>query len=229
MGTVTKRSGAIAKRERGRKEMRASILTAAQQIIDTDGLDALTIRAVATRLGYSPGALYEYFSSKEQILGTLYFAGQQGLGDACQHAVASLPGNASPADRITALGQAYRAHALANHQTFRLIFSLFSSPPEEQDLAAKYEQGVNAFAMLIDAVEEGIGDGTIVPAPAPFLATSLWVAVHGFVSLELGGHFEHHTPTGQGVVAGAEAGLHDAMFQNLLDLVLRGLLFQPPA
>src|SRR5680860_201681 len=105
-------TGASDRRERSRQDMRTSILEAAGDIVDVAGIDGLTIRAVAQAVGYSPGALYEYFDSKEAILVALYFGGADGLGAHCERAVTSLPHGSSAIDGFAALGHAYRAYAM---------------------------------------------------------------------------------------------------------------------
>lgn len=45
-----------------------AIATTALAIVDTDGLDALTMRTVAKALGTGPASLYAYVSSKEELL-----------------------------------------------------------------------------------------------------------------------------------------------------------------
>ncbi|MCA1702106.1 MAG: TetR/AcrR family transcriptional regulator, partial [Actinobacteria bacterium] len=47
---------------------RTRILRAALRLIDTQGLSALTMRALATELAVSPMALYNYVSDKEELL-----------------------------------------------------------------------------------------------------------------------------------------------------------------
>lgn len=47
---------------------RDRVLSAAVELADTEGLSALTIRALATRLGVKPMALYHHVSSKDEIL-----------------------------------------------------------------------------------------------------------------------------------------------------------------
>ncbi len=46
----------------------ASIVERAIQIGDTEGIDAVTIRRLATDLGVTPMALYWHFKNKEQLL-----------------------------------------------------------------------------------------------------------------------------------------------------------------
>lgn len=47
---------------------RAAIAAAALDLMDTEGVPALTIRALAAKLGVAPMALYNYASTKEEIL-----------------------------------------------------------------------------------------------------------------------------------------------------------------
>src|SRR5687768_17769497 len=72
-------SGAALRREQGRREMRAAILDEARRLLTEEGPAALSMRAIARALGYSPAALYEYFPSKEDIFAALYFEGAGGL------------------------------------------------------------------------------------------------------------------------------------------------------
>jgi len=55
-------------RARRRAERRQSILDTALELIGTRGLDGLTVHALAGALDLTPGALYRYFKSKDEIL-----------------------------------------------------------------------------------------------------------------------------------------------------------------
>lgn len=48
-----------------------AILTAALQLLESDGVDQLTTNHVAERAGVSIGTVYQYFSDKQAILGAL--------------------------------------------------------------------------------------------------------------------------------------------------------------
>jgi AcrR family transcriptional regulator len=58
-------------------EMRARILDAAREILRTEGYAALTIRAIADRIGSSPMTLYTYFRNRAALMAAL---------DECQRA-----------------------------------------------------------------------------------------------------------------------------------------------
>lgn len=50
---------------------RAHILTAAREVFEERGLDGASMREIAKRAGYTPGALYSYFDAKEEIYAAL--------------------------------------------------------------------------------------------------------------------------------------------------------------
>jgi TetR/AcrR family tetracycline transcriptional repressor len=52
---------------------KAAVIERALQLTDADGLDALTIRKLATALGVTPMALYWHFRSKEDLLDALAY------------------------------------------------------------------------------------------------------------------------------------------------------------
>ena len=56
--------------ERGRLTKQA-VVQRALALADADGLDALTIRRLATELGVTPMALYWHFRNKEELLAGL--------------------------------------------------------------------------------------------------------------------------------------------------------------
>ncbi|MBA2775100.1 MAG: TetR/AcrR family transcriptional regulator [Chloroflexia bacterium] len=216
-------TGASARRERGRQEMRVAILEAAARIMETDGIDGLTIRAVAEAVAYSPGALYEYFDSKEAILKALYFGGADGLGAQCERAVASLPPESSAIDAIVALGRAYRAYALDHPDLYRLVFGGWTTPPLAAAVECEEEESRGGFGTLADVASRGIAEGTLVDLPPAVIAVTTWATVHGFVSLELTGHLTGGDGPGM-PPASPEVGrqTRDQLFEALLRMALYG-------
>ncbi|MCO1579036.1 TetR family transcriptional regulator [Crossiella sp. SN42] len=60
-----------APRTRGRLN-RSLVLAKAIELMDADGVDGLTIRALATALGAKPMAIYTYFAGKDELLAAAY-------------------------------------------------------------------------------------------------------------------------------------------------------------
>lgn len=225
MLTKQELTGASARRERGRQEMRTAILAAAGRIVGADGIDGLTIRAVAQAVGYSPGAMYEYFDSKEAILKALYFGGADGLGAHCERAVTSLPPDATAIDAIVALGHAYRAYALKNPDLYRLVFGGFKTPPQSPPADCEEEESAGGFGTLAEVASRGIADGVLIDLPPAVIACTAWAGVHGFVSLEITGHLTGGDGPGVPPPSPEEGQLRrDALFDAHLRMALFGLV-----
>lgn len=218
-------SGAAARRARNREQMHTAILTTAEALVTEHGVDGLTIRNLAQALSYSPGAIYEYFDSKEDILCGLFFQGTSGLGATMEAVVAAMP-DASAPDRLIALARAYRAHAIANPALYRLAFGGMSYVPEAPksfDHAGQAEAETGGFGTLVRVVREGLAVGSLVDAPVEHLVHAAWTAVHGFVSLELQGHITGLDPTGTVELSPEAARAHrDASFEGVIRLMLLG-------
>jgi len=81
------------------------------------GLEGASMREIARRAGYTPGAIYSYFDSKEAIYGALLGESLERLHAAVQ---AMQPADASPAAELVA-----RAHGW---------FDFYAANPRELDL-----------------------------------------------------------------------------------------------
>ena len=68
--TSPRESGAVADRADGERTRltKAAVVDRALRLADADGLEALTIRKLATDLGVTPMALYWHFRSKDELL-----------------------------------------------------------------------------------------------------------------------------------------------------------------
>ena len=59
------------RKERERDERRDLILSAASEIITTEGIDNFSVRKLATKIDYSPSIIYHYFEDKDDIINQL--------------------------------------------------------------------------------------------------------------------------------------------------------------
>lgn len=213
-------TAAVARRERGRQEMREAILVAARRILAEEGVDALSMRAVARAIGYSPAALYEYFTAKEDLEQSLYFEGAGGLEGRLQSTLASLPPAATAAEALTALGHAYRAYALDQPELFRLIF--FRRGPIAPAGRPGEDGSSGGFDSLLNVITRGIENGEFVSVPPPVLALTAWSVVHGFVVLELSGVLGGGGPPGVTLGKDGTPSL-DPLFAAIIDLMVASI------
>src|SRR5882672_7005059 len=97
------------KRRAGRQQAvsehkRELILDAAREVFATEGLEGASLRAIATRAGYTPAALYFHFDSKEAIYAEVLRDSLTALGAAVDRAVAKTKG---PKQKLMAAAMAF--------------------------------------------------------------------------------------------------------------------------
>lgn len=66
-------------KEAKKKLIKDTILEAAREIVEESGFEELSIRKLATKVGYSPGNIYQYFEGKDQIIMELVQAGYKNI------------------------------------------------------------------------------------------------------------------------------------------------------
>jgi AcrR family transcriptional regulator len=184
--------------ERGRARegelLRQGLLDVAGRLLAEDGSGALTMRRIADAYGCSTTVLYSRFGGKQGLVQGLY---REGF-DRLQRRLERVPAGD---DRLSALGRAYREHALAEPTYYAVMFSraVPEFEPSEDDLAHAHR----SLQTLIDAVLAAQAAGRLAGEDPEHIARVLWAAAHGAVSLELAGYlgdeaepvFEHLVTT----------------------------------
>jgi len=101
-------------------DLKASILRRSAEIISEQGIEALSLRAVARDLGVSHGAPSRHFKSKADLLATLAADIWQKMRNATLAAAESLESD-DPKHYLNALGRGYLRWALENRSAFQAI------------------------------------------------------------------------------------------------------------
>src|SRR5215208_7315836 len=83
---------------------RALVLDAARAVFEEHGIEGANIREIAKRAGYTPGAIYSYFDSKEAIYGALLSESLDRLNTSVQ---ASVPGDETAGALLKAKAQGW--------------------------------------------------------------------------------------------------------------------------
>jgi AcrR family transcriptional regulator len=159
--------------------LRDELIEAAGRLL-ASGVDpeALSLRAVAREAGVAAPSVYLQFDSKEALLQAVkatHFARFQAAIEA-----GMAPG-ADPATRLFNGCLAYCRYAVEQPGSYRVIFETPLRP--SPDLAVAELPGMAAFQLLVDGVAACIAAGQ-ARAGDPFrIATDIWVALHGMVTL----------------------------------------------
>lgn len=103
---------------------RQKILDAAATLFRQKGLDGTTMRAIATEAGYSTGAPYAYFQSKEEIYTELL---SNSLADLTTAVKSSVQGYQSETDKVHSAFKAYFNYYHQHPEDLQLGLYLFSS------------------------------------------------------------------------------------------------------
>lgn len=86
------------------ENLREDIVSKSIEIIKTDGIEALNIRRLSKELGIAASTVYNYFDSKEAIIGTVAMEKWEetlhGIDEACSSGMAELDILTSIADRL---------------------------------------------------------------------------------------------------------------------------------
>ncbi|MEV6556341.1 TetR/AcrR family transcriptional regulator [Nocardia sp. NPDC051756] len=115
-----------------------AVVTAAIEIADADGIAALTMRAVATRLGLTPMATYTYVPGKAELIDLMV---DQVYGEMDRADRSDLPWR----DRVAGIAAENRA-LLARHPWVAYLPT--TRPPLGPGMAAKYDHELRAFEDL---------------------------------------------------------------------------------
>jgi AcrR family transcriptional regulator len=153
-----------------------AIVTAATEILERNGADALTMQAVAAAVGVRPPSLYKRVRSRNDVIRLVMERVAIDLGDALDAAVDSIH---RPRERVLALLYATRAFARARPNAYSLLFARLPDDalPDPSVLA----RTIGAVLRVSTAL---VGEEHSLEA-----ARTLTAWVHGFVSMELADRF----------------------------------------
>nr|ADC35976.1 TetR family transcriptional regulator [uncultured bacterium 148] len=175
---------------------RDAITAAARAILEEDGLDAVSMQAVAHRVGVRPPSLYKHVADRNALIRAVTDAVTADLGAALR------PPRAATDARVDLrwIARTYRAFVHANPVGYGLLFARLDPgrAPDPATLAALGEPIVEAIGRLV-------GPDDALSAARTFVAFA-----HGFTSLELAGGFR----------LGGDV---DAAYASGIELIMAGL------
>ncbi len=180
-------SPAVAARERNRRgeggRLRADILRAAAELLDETGDEqAVTLRAVARRVGIAAPSIYAHFPDRQAIMLAIVRDAFASLRD--QLVAAGDAAGADPVTRLRAVCAAYLDFARTRPQRYRVMFGgLWNAATALQSAAVTEDEaaalGQDALGVLVASLQECVAAGRSASTD-PFADTvALWVALHG--------------------------------------------------
>lgn len=156
-------------------DLRQSLINAAIALISEEGINDLSLRQVARRVGVSHNAPYRHFEDKEALLAAVAEQGFQSLRVAMETARQVIPPD-SP-QRLEAIGIAYVHFALAHPFHYRLMFGDYRCNLSKYSALAETAQ--QSFMVLVSTIMEGQIAGIFRLADPVDMARVAWSLVHG--------------------------------------------------
>ncbi len=164
------------RRARRHQETIEEILDIAEDVMTEEGVNGLSLAAVARRLGVQPPSLYKYFPSLMAVYDALFLRGQlRHLAVMRQAMVDAAPG----LDALTSALEASGRWALANRALAQLLF--WRPVPSFEPSAEAFAPSVEMVALERTAMADAVAAGELGPDAdsdeAVYLVSTLIVGV----------------------------------------------------
>lgn len=158
-------------------DLRREFLQAAMAMVEQDGIETLSLRKLAERVGVSPPALYHHFRDKQALLCAIgeeaidLFSGQM------QQGLAEVEGLEARFERFVTV---YVRFALGRPELYELLFGRVAwkgTGPESEAFRSKARASFRSYAEMAMGLQ---AQGWLSPDLNPLrLAQVLWGTLHG--------------------------------------------------
>ncbi|MDJ0929253.1 MAG: TetR/AcrR family transcriptional regulator [Gammaproteobacteria bacterium] len=159
-----------------REELRDMSIRAARAIVRAKGTQALTARAVARRIGYTVGTLYQMFDNFDHLVLAVNIKTVSEIRRRMEKATHDL---VDPKAKLKAIAHAYTEYALAHPGLWRLAFE--HQMPELDNYPSTLTDQTDAIFVWISDL---LGQLTAAPRDE-IAAAALWSGVHGVCHLSV--------------------------------------------
>jgi len=157
-------------REKDLRQQR--IITAARQLAEAEGWDAVTTRRLADAIEYTQPVLYGHFQNKDAIIQAVAV---QGFAELTAAMRAARRQARAPQAALLALARAYLTFAQTNPALYEAMFALADLPFARRERPAPLSEG---FAELAQALAPFTGEQDLET-----FTEVAWSALHGLAAL----------------------------------------------
>src|SRR5258708_7216281 len=171
--------------------LRMECVRAAMELLEESGETALSLRAIARRVGVSPAAPYRHYADREALVSAVAAVGYRELAE---RLVAAHPSPSTP-EQLASVAVGYVQFALERPALFPIMFAEVCDRGNDERVAA---------TAAVSAYLRAIVERSFPGADTDSMATAIWALVHGLAFLHLDGKLDAQTPSAvAGTVTGA--------------------------
>lgn len=171
--------GRPAQSEAQRAEMRERIRQEAFELFKQGGFDAVSIRAVAARIGIVPSGIYHYYKNRNELVQAIWY---EPARDATVRMLSMAARTTDPITRIEKALRIYIQLAFEHPEIYREAF-MFVRPKSEHPPPRQPMDRLDFHNVLKTSIEQAQADGRIRTGDASLMAQILWAGLHGALAL----------------------------------------------
>ncbi len=168
-------------------DLENALIQAGVEILSKEGIEGLSLRKVAKRVGVSYAAPYAHFKDRQSLIAAISTEGFKQLYTELDKVVSARADD--PIQQLVEAAWAYAQFAMNNTDIFKTMFS--GVLEKEKDYPAFVEISRKTFDKVVEIVRACQNAGVLRSAPPELMAVSVWGQVHGVVSLALEGQISH--------------------------------------
>lgn len=168
------------------------------EMLATRPRESVTVRALATAAGTSATAVYSLFGGKDGLIGEVRNRAVAGLFQE----LSAVSTSKDPLADLYALASAYRRWGREHSHLYTVLFGGVQSFDPSGAVGTS-----DPVRPLLAAIDRALTE-SVLAGEATFIALSIWVTLHGFVTLELAGALDAATA--------------EATFRSTIPATLRG-------
>lgn len=191
-------------------DLRAELIRLAAAEIAANGVDALSVRALARDAGVAHRAAYQHFPDKDALIAAALTEAYQRLAAR----LAKIDGDGSPPRRLASAGAALVDFATREPQ----MFLAMTGPRVNRSGAHKdLEKAIAAaWRYITGPIADGVADGTFQLADKTAAAALFWGGLQGVLAQAALGRLK------------VKASARNAFFDTIINGLIAGLKAPPP-
>ena len=197
-------------RQRARLETEAQITRIGNRMLDADGLDGVSLRAIARELGIVSSAIYRYVKNRDELLTILIRDAFTSIADEVEGALGEVDGALGDEKSVLTVGLTMLAWSRTHPNRWALIYGTpvpdYQAPRDETVvpgtrimvtlttlLAQSFAQPSNSQlppAHALDALREGLRELGLEPDDRVIMhSMTVWAAIIGLINALRFGQF----------------------------------------
>ena len=159
-----------------REQVRTNLLRATRELLAEGGAGAVTVRAVAARIGYTLPVVYQHFANKDDLLSVVLADGFDTLAASMRNA-ADL---AEPSESLLAAARAYLDFAAAEPRVYELMHGVGAGA---LDPARRQQAATAVVGAARDVVARWAESANVPDAGAAERDDTCWALLHGMATI----------------------------------------------